>query len=560
MILNERSEIDRYTAQGTWGGVTLDAMFLRTAKTAPDRIALIDPVNRTAFTDGEPQRLTYGEAALRVEALAARFVSLGLKPDDVVAVQLPNIIEAYLTLLAAMRAQLIACPLPPLWREHDINAALGQVAPRAIITASSSDGHAHADMMRYVAAENFSVRHVLVFGDDVPDGTLPLNDAFDADADTVSPATRGDGANHVATICFEAYGDHAPRPAPRSHNHWIAASMMHLIAAGITRNDTILNPYFPTGLTGLSGVFGPWLIAGCTLACHHPFDAAVFVAGLEDTRATYTLLPPSVLATLGAADAFAGSALSRIGCSWPAPYLARAAGHLASKAGDLEIIDLYALGEVATFAAPRGGEVQPGRIPLGKIRAPLGSQTGPILLETRIKGAMQRAGESGGPALSGALEVRGPMVPAMSVGPADGRIAGDHERTGYVTTGVNCRISGMQPPVADCLERIQDVIHVGNTTLSAAELDQVLGAHSSVADAAVFAMSDAQLGERLAVAVVAESGSRVSTEDMRTYLMARKVAAHKMPEKVVDVAEIPRDDNGKVQRDRLRRPGLSASD
>jgi len=92
--------------------VALDAVFRRNARARPQAIALADPPDRSAFTDGSPRRLSYAGADAAVDRLARQLASLGLPPRAVVAVQLPNIVEAAIALLAIERAGLTAAPVP----------------------------------------------------------------------------------------------------------------------------------------------------------------------------------------------------------------------------------------------------------------------------------------------------------------------------------------------------------------------------------------------------------------------------------------------------------------
>lgn len=562
MILSRQEEIAAYTADGVWGHLALDELFLATARKAPGRTALIDPPDRGSFTDGAPRRWSFAEAAAAVEALVDRFASLGLAEDDVVAVQLANTAEAYLVLLALFRARLIACPLPTLWREHDLDLTLPRVAPRALITAARIDGHPHAETMRHVAGRLISVRHVLAFGPDLPDGVACLDDALAGEAGpgTRLPRRRRQAADHLAAVCFEARGGAAPHPVARSHNQLIAAALHHVAAAGIAHDDVILTPYLPVGLLPLAGAFVPWVLTGASLALHHPFAVALLGRSLAEGRASYTMLPPGLMAAMSRGGALAPgrTALTRIGCAWPAAYLARSGALAAADAGDaaVPIIDLYAFGEAATLALPRAADTVPGRVPLGPVRLGTDGGAGPVVLETRVQGGIQKA--AGGPALSGSLQVRGPMVPSADFAPAKAAAGGDARPAeagngGFVATGVKAQVCMTDPPSADCLERDRDVIHLGHSALSAAELDGLLRRHSGVRDAAVYAVPDRLLGERLEAAVVPAAGAKVSTEDVRAYFLSRKVAAHKIPDRAVLVDAIAREGDGPMARARLAR-------
>jgi len=152
------------------GRLTIDAAFRQLAARQPDALALADPPNRAAFTDGVARRLTYAEAERMVAALAARLLRMGLPPDGIVGVQLPNIVESILTILGVLRAGMIVAPLPLLWRRVDAAAALARVGAKALITCTHVGDFDHCRLAREIAAEVFSIRYVCGFGTSPPDG------------------------------------------------------------------------------------------------------------------------------------------------------------------------------------------------------------------------------------------------------------------------------------------------------------------------------------------------------------------------------------------------------
>ncbi|MGC1776596.1 MAG: AMP-binding protein, partial [Xanthobacteraceae bacterium] len=130
MILGDSSRAATGPSPGH-GRITLDDLFRRAAARRPGAIALADPPNRQAFTDGQPLRLSFAEADRMVSAIAGRLRRIGLPTDAVVGIQLPNIVEHVLALLGVLRAGLIAAPLPLLWRRAEAVTALARVGARA---------------------------------------------------------------------------------------------------------------------------------------------------------------------------------------------------------------------------------------------------------------------------------------------------------------------------------------------------------------------------------------------------------------------------------------------
>src|ERR1700736_5488931 len=93
-------------------GPGIDDLLRRAAARTPDAWALVDPPDRTDFTDAAPRRLTYAGAERAVEAMAGRLLDLGLPPGSIVALQIPSIVESVIALFGVLRAGLIAAPMP----------------------------------------------------------------------------------------------------------------------------------------------------------------------------------------------------------------------------------------------------------------------------------------------------------------------------------------------------------------------------------------------------------------------------------------------------------------
>ena len=78
-------------------------------------------------------------------------------------------------------------------------------------------------------------------------------------------------------------------------------------------------------------------------------------------------------------------------------------------------------------------------------------------------------------------------------------------------------------------------------------MDDTLLEHPAVAQAITFAVPHVRLGEDVAAAVVLRSGAKVSEASLRDFALAR-LAAIKVPTRIVIVDEIPKGLTGKPQR------------
>jgi acyl-CoA synthetase len=105
-------------------------------------------------------------------------------------------------------------------------------------------------------------------------------------------------------------------------------------------------------------------------------------------------------------------------------------------------------------------------------------------------------------------------------------------------------------------DRKADVIIRGGENISAVEVEEVLLAMPGIAEAVVVAAPDAGLGERVAAVLRVKPGHTLPTEDeIRAHFADLGVARQKWPEVLLEVSDYPRTASGKVQK-RLVRSGF----
>ena len=82
---------------------SIDDLVRRAITARPDQPALADAPNRDTIDGGEPQRLTWAELDARIDGAAAALADLGVTAGSPVGIQLPNIVELPITILACFR-------------------------------------------------------------------------------------------------------------------------------------------------------------------------------------------------------------------------------------------------------------------------------------------------------------------------------------------------------------------------------------------------------------------------------------------------------------------------
>jgi mycobactin salicyl-AMP ligase len=510
------------------GPITAERLLRRRARQKPDAVALVDPPNRDLLGLTRSRTLSYSDADKVVDALAGFFLELGLNPGDRVVVQLPNFIEAPLTLLGAWRTGLTVAAVPMLWRAHEIARACDAVEPKALIGVAQFADDLPAERLRDIAATRLSVRFVLGFGRDLPDGVASLDAAMGTGRyadDVIAPCLR----SRPSLITFTARASEPLVPLFRHEDEILAQGTMAVLSLSLDRSDVILNAYPCTGPIGLGLGLAPWLIGGAALVQHHPFDYGMFVQQIITSGATVTALPGAILAELAKDGVLKDQQckLRRVGHVWSAPELADGAATPDDESRS--VFDLYPLGDLASLLLRPGPATNRPTLPLGAVH--LGEDGGgAVFIETRL-------GRDGGELL-----IRGPVVPQ---GRSNGPLARDNDS--FVATGLRGRADSERLRVA----RDPELIYHGGFTIAASELDGLYQAFPGFLDAACFVLPDPIVGDRIFGAVAPSPNAPVSLEALHRFLTERGVAPYKFPDKLLVVKDIPRDRHGRLQRDEI---------
>ena len=102
-------------------------------------------------------------------------------------------------------------------------------------------------------------------------------------------------------------------------------------------------------------------------------------------------------------------------------------------------------------------------------------------------------------------------------------------------------------------DRANDMIISGGVNIYPAEIEAELHKMPEIADCAVFGIPDDDFGEAVCAYVQPQPGVTLKESDVRTWLR-QNVAGYKMPRVWEFVADLPREDSGKIFKRKLRAP------
>jgi crotonobetaine/carnitine-CoA ligase len=108
------------------------------------------------------------------------------------------------------------------------------------------------------------------------------------------------------------------------------------------------------------------------------------------------------------------------------------------------------------------------------------------------------------------------------------------------------------------VDRIKDAIRRRGENISSYEVEQVLQAHPAVAAVAVYPVRSELAEDEVMAAVVAREGATLDPAELAGFCRTR-LPYFAIPRYVEVVADLPRTENGKVQKFRLRERGVTAA-
>lgn len=511
---------------------TIDHLVRRSVAERGDALALADAPNRAAFFGGEPHRLTWNELDRAVDSMASQLSDLGVTAQTAVAVQLPNVVELVVALLACARTGAIAVPFPVQHRGHELRSGLAVADVRVVLTADRPDRTDQVETMQAIAAEigNIEVAEPatidLVRAALAPVGTAPL-----------SP-------DDVATICWTSGTTGLPKGVPRTHAMWRASSDYQVAELSITADDRILCPFPVVNMAGIGGMLLPWITAGAALFLHQPLDLQVFIGQIQGEKISYTVAPPPVLNMLLRNEALLASVdLSTIraissGSAPLDPWMV--AGW---QERGIEIVNVFGSNEGAALLSTMRS------VPDPEERArffPRPEREGVVVRLVDLDTA-EEITETGRP---GELRFSGPTVFSGYVGST----GEEFDAEGFYRTGDVFQWAGTaEPPdLLQFIDRAKDIIIRGGMNISAAEVEALVASHDTVTECAAVAYPDPDLGERVGLFVVAADGAEPTLDDLLMHLRGLEIASYKLPERIELVDALPRNPVGKITKADLR--------
>ena len=500
-------------ASGYWVDETLAEALARKASEDPGQVLIIDGDVRL------------DAATLQQRATALAKVMASRYPEgSVISFMLPNWHEAAVIYLATTLAGMVAHPILPSLREHDLCFMLGDVGSRMIFVPATFRGTDYVAMLEAVVEQLESPPEVVVLrGDAGPH--REYQGLLEKAIEHPLPAPNPDA---VRMIMYTSGTTGSPKGVMHSHNsihalirqlgeHWL-----------VEPGDSFLVASPISHIGGSIYAFECPLLLGSSVVLMEQWEPEAAVQHLQREHCTHFAGATPFLMQILAAARAAGTRLPDLklficgGASVPPSLIREAADYFERDV----VTRVYGSTEVPVTT-------------VGVIDA------------NDVDHAAETDGRPGIAAVKltdGEVRARGPQMLVGYVHAEDEASVFDEE--GYYRTGDLGR--WVDDDYLVIAGRLKDIIIRNGENIAPKEVEDLLIGHPDIAEVAIVGLPDPRTGERACAVIVPRQGAETAVADLAGYLIGLGVAKFKIPEQVALWDALPKNDAGKVLKHRIR--------
>ncbi|HEY0535562.1 MAG TPA: AMP-binding protein [Actinoplanes sp.] len=488
--------------------------------------------------------VTYGQLVRHIDRFAWALLSLGVRPGDPVAIQLPTRWEAPAVILACQRMGAVPVPISTTIRRRELEVVLRETQARMCLVPDSWDGFPHAEALAGMAERLPWLRHRVVVGDAAATGAIDFIEYFmrqpHEDRTGSGPARLTlDEPDRVSLVVFTAGTTGEAKGVLHSHNTFASATGRHAPESerGWGAREVFGTPYgICDTMVLMYGVWGP-LLSGGTGVLTDRWDPDVMLDLVDAAGVTQFAAAPPQWAELVAAQRERPRSLAtlRLLLTTGSPIPAPLAEEIRSVFG-LPLQVVWATTELGMGIRSRPGD-PPEAVSRGEGAVIPGLQIDLEPVGKPTNGIYRLSGR--GPSMCLGTWRRGEASPQVSW---------EHEPPWLDTGDLVARV---EPDRLRVVGREADRIGTSHM-IPVNEVEAELMRYPAIQEVAVISYLDPHNGE-LPCAVIVPNGTPPTLTELRDYLTWLGMTDWYQPARLELIGQLPRNHAGKVRKDLLRR-------
>ncbi|MBW2119299.1 MAG: AMP-binding protein [Deltaproteobacteria bacterium] len=520
----DQEEILRYLKEGYWDKTILPDYWDRNARQWPDKEALVDSLG---------SRLTWKEATEKIDRIALALVKeVGLQRDDRLMVQLPNCVEQVLVRLACQKAGVIAIPEMTTFRQTELLDIATRTEAVGIVIPREYRKFDHYEMAKDLQSDLPNLKHVIVAGEDVPQGCISLQEimdhAYEEEYDPIELIARKVDAVEEVGFLVTTTGTTG---LPKLIEHRIAARDIWTAKAHVRNwqlgpDDCVLAIAPLAGAAGGTPAYVTAPVGGAKIALEYQYRGEETLAFMEKERVTLIALVPTQLARLLElpVDKYDLSSLRIIktaGGYLPPPLAKKGEASFGCPIlGTYGTQDTGSISGVPITATDEQRYTTVGRLHLG--------------IEIKILDDSGKQVDKGG---VGTLWFKGPGNSIGYYKDLEKTMNEAFDEEGFATPGDLVTLG--DDGFLKIMGRKKNIIIRGGQNIYPREIEDYLLTNSKVTNVAVVPMPDPTMGERACAFVTLKEGEEFTFDEMIDFLKTKKIAPFKLPERLEVLEALP---------------------